>query len=136
MNEAQGWSVVLPVGWEVVAQNDQWAAVSPEDTIAEILVGPSSGLTLRELEAQKVDELIASWPGLDDIESDVVRLPAGEALNVTLESTNAEVGVVVFTMYLIEQGDRQYVISVRAPDDRDKVLAAADVLAESFAILD
>ena len=136
MNEAQGWSVVVPAGWEVVGTSDQWAAVSPEGAIAEILVGPSSGLTLRALEAQKVDELIASWQGLDDIESDVVHLPAGEALTVTLESTNAEVGVIVFTMYLIEQGDRQYVISVRAPDDRNKVLAAADVLAESFAILD
>ena len=137
VNEAQGWSVVVPAGWELVAENEPWMALSGDDAIAEIGVLPSSGLTLRELEAQKVDELLSSWSGVDAIESDLVRLPAGQAVRVTLESTSPDINSpVTFTLYLIEEGGSQYAISVRGPQDRAKVIAAGEALAESFAILD
>ena len=78
VNEAQGWSVLVPAGWEVVGTDDS-AGFAADGLIAEILVSPSSGLTLQELEAQKVD-LLSNWQGLESIESELVRLPAGEAV--------------------------------------------------------
>ena len=45
---------------------------------------------------------------------------------MTLESSTPEVvGQSTFTMYAFEEGESQYVISVRALDDRERVLAAA-----------
>jgi len=134
VNEAQGWSVTVPAGWEVVGTGES-AAFVKDGLIAEVLVSPSSGLTLQELETQKV-EFLSNWQGMVDIESELVRLPAGEAVWVTLESSVPDVvGQTTFTMYAIEEGDTQFVISVRALDDRERVLAAAEALAESFAIL-
>lgn len=134
MNEAQGWSIVAPPGWEVVVQNESGTALTRDDAIAEILVAPSSGFTFEELEAQKVDDL-GTWPGVAEIESDLVQLPAGEALRVTVESELAT-GSQVFYLYVIERGDTQYVLSVRGPQADEDLFADAEAFAESFAIID
>ena len=135
VNEAGGWSVVVPAGWELGVGNDDAAFVTSDDYIGEIFVAPSSGLTLAELEVRKVDELLSTWPGIQDIESDLVRLPAGDALRITFESTSPDTNSRnALASYIIEHNDRQYVISVRGPYDRDQVLAAAEALATSFAL--
>ena len=53
VNAAQGWSVVVPTGWEVAAENAYATALYRGQAIAEILVGPSSGLTFEELGPRK-----------------------------------------------------------------------------------
>ena len=130
------WSIVVPTGWEVVAENDSSTALSRGQAIAEILVAPSSGLTLEKLEAQEVSYL-STWPGTGEIESDVVRLPAGDAVRVTMATTETAAGPRNgFILYVIEEGDTRYAISVRGPHNTDELLTEADALVESFAILD
>jgi hypothetical protein len=134
VNETEGWSIVVPPGWEIVAQRDCCVALHRDGVIAEVLVAPSSGLTLEALEAQKVDDL-STWPGVVGIESDFVSLPAGDAVRVTVAS-ELDTGSQVFDLHVIEQGDTQYLISVRGPQGDSQLLADAESLAESFAILD
>jgi len=71
--------------------------------------------------------------------------PAGEwpryALNrfsstASLRTTNPDTEPGVFVLYVIEERDRRYAISVRGPQDNGELLADAEALAESFAILD
>ena len=134
VNEAQGWSIVVPPGWEVAANSEGDTALTRDQVTAEILVSPASGLTIEQLEAQKVEELSA-WPGVDGVEAQIVRLPAGEAVRASLETTtNAGPGILVF--YWIEEGERQYVISIRGLQDDGDLLADAEALAESFALID
>jgi len=134
VNEAQGWSIVVPPGWEVAANSEGDTALTRDQVTAEILVSPASGLTIEQLEAQKVEELSA-WPGVDGVEAQIVRLPAGEAVRASLETTtNAGPGVLVF--YWVEEGERQYVISIRGLHDDGDLLADAEALAESFALID
>ena len=134
VNEAQGWSIVVPPGWEVAANSEGDTALTRDQVTAEILVSPASGLTIEQLEAQKVEELSA-WPGVDGVEAQIVRLPAGEAVRASLETTtNAGPGVLVF--YWVEEGERQYVISIRGLQDDGDLLADAEALAESFALID
>jgi len=137
VNETQGWSIVVPPGWEVEAQDDCCVALHRDGVIAEVLVSPSGGLTLKELQAQKV-AFLGTWPGTDDLRSEIVRLPAGDAVRATLRTTtNPDTGPGIFVLYAIEAGgDTQYVISVRGPQDDSQLLADAESLAESFAILD
>ena len=135
VNEARGWSIVVPPGWEVAANSVGDTAVFRDQVIAEILVSPASGLTLEQLEAQRVDELSA-WPGVDAVEAQIVRLPAGEAVRVSLETTNPNAEPGIFVLYVIEEGERQYVISVRGPQDDGDLLADAEAFAESFALTD
>ena len=129
-----GWSIVAPPGWEVVAQNDSGTALSRDDAIAEVLVAASSGLAPEALQAQKHDQF-STWPGVVGIESDFVSLPAGDALSVRVTS-ELETGPQVFYLYVIEEGETQYVISVRGPQKDHQILADAEALAESFAITD
>ena len=134
VNEAQGWSIVVPPGWEVAANSEGDTALTRDQVTAEILASPASGLTIEQLEAQKVEELSA-WPGVDGVEAQIVRLPAGEAVRASLETTtNAGPGVLVF--YWVEEGERQYVISIRGLQDDGDLLADAEALAESFALID
>lgn len=135
LNEAQGWSIVVPPGWEVAVNRDTGTALTRDEAIAEILVSPASGLTLEQLEAQKVDEL-GAWPGADAVEAQIVRLPAGEALRVTLETISPNTKPGIFVLYVIEEHERQYVISVRGFQDDGDLLADAEAFAESFAITD
>lgn len=138
VNETQGWSIVVPPGWEVlVAQDDCCFALHRDGVIAEVLVSPSGGLTLEQLQAEKV-AFLGTWPGTDDLRSEIVRLPAGDAVRATLRTTtNPDTGPGIFVLYAIEAGgDTQYVISVRGPQDDSQLLADAESLAESFAILD
>ena len=94
------------------------------------------GLTLEELEAQKVGDL-SWWPGAVEIESDFVQLPAGDAVRVTMATTETPTGPRNgFILYVIEEGDTQYVTSVRGPHDTDELLTEAEALAVSFVILD
>jgi hypothetical protein len=134
-NAAQGWSIRLPTGWDVVAESDSGTALTRSEAIAEILVAPSTGLTFEELAAQKLDEL-STWAGAADITSELVRLPAADALRVTMATEVATDSPGMFVMYVLEEGDTQYVISVRGPQDTDDLLADVEFLAESFAILD
>jgi hypothetical protein len=131
VNEAGGWSIMLPAEWEVASENGSDAFLIRDDMIAEVLVGPSTGQTLQELEAEKVEHL-STWSGAGNIESDIVRLPAGEAIKVSIKWAN-EIDSGVFILHMIEKGDRQYAISVRGPE-----VSAADVeaLVQSFVILD
>ena len=133
VNEANGWSIVVPPGWEVAANSVGDTALSREGAIAEILVFPASGLKLQQLQAQRVGELSA-WPGVEAVEGQIVRLPAGEAVRTSLVTTSPNVEPIVFVSYAIEQGERQYVISVRGPQDDRELLQEAEALAESFAI--
>jgi hypothetical protein len=136
--QAQRWSVALPTGWEVVAENESGAALAHGDGgVAEILVAPATGLTMEDLQAQRVEEISSTWPGVGEIESDIVQLPAGDALRVTFE-TELNPGDLrgVFHLYVLEQGDNQYVISVRGSADNDDLRRVAEALAQSFAILD
>ena len=137
VNDAQGWSIVVPTGWKVVANGPSGTALTRNEAIGEIFVGPSSGLSLDELQARNVDEVTRSWQGvIGDIESDFVSLPAGDALRLTFETGLETDSPGIFTSYVIEEGDTQYVISVRGSQDDDDLLAAAEALAESFAILE
>ncbi len=137
VSETHGWSVVVPRGWEVVAQNDCCVALHRAGVTAEILVSPSGGLTIEQLQAEKV-AFLGTWPGTNDLRSEIVRLPAGDAVRATLRTTtNPDAGPGIFVLYAIEAGgDTQYVISVRGPQDDSELLADAETLAESFVILD
>ncbi|HET6745303.1 MAG TPA: hypothetical protein VFH90_05555 [Candidatus Limnocylindria bacterium] len=135
MNEAQGWSIGVPTGWSVVAQNATGAALSGGEAFAEILLASATGLTLEQREAQRVTE-ISTWPGVDEIESDIVSLPAGEAIRLIFETGVAPDPPARFIFYVFEEGDTQFVMSVRGPKDIDDLPAVAEGLAESFAVLD
>lgn len=135
VSEAQEWTFVVPPGWEVVAQRECCLALQRAKQIAEVLVSPASGLTLEQLAGQTVEDLSA-WPGADDVEAELVRLPAGDAVRVTLRTTNPDTEPGVFVLYVTEERDRRYAISVRGPQDNGELLADAEALAESFAILD
>lgn len=135
VNEAGGWSIVVPPGWEVAANSVGHTALTRDQVIAEILVSPASGLTLEQLQAQRVDEL-STWPGMDSVEGQIVRLPVGEAVRTTLEMTHPNGEPAVFVSYAIEEGERQYVISVRGPQDDGDLLEDAEAFAESFALTD
>jgi hypothetical protein len=54
--------------------------------IAEVLVSASGGLTLKELQAQKV-AFLGTWPDTDGLRSEIVRLPAGDAVRAALRTT-------------------------------------------------
>lgn len=135
VNEAQGWSIGVPTGWSVVAQNATGAALSGGEAFAEILLASATGLTLEQREAQRVTE-ISTWPGVDEIESDIVSLPAGEAIRLIFETGVAPDPPARFIFYVFEEGDTQFVMSVRGPKDIDDLPAVAEGLAESFAVLD
>lgn len=134
VNAAGGWSIVVPRGWKVAGNINGDAALTRGDGgIAEILVSPASNLTLEQLEAQKVDDLSA-WPGAEAVEAQIVRLPAGEAVrvSVTVESIGPNAEPLIFILYVIEEGEKQYAISVRGPPDDPDLLDDAEALAESF----
>lgn len=131
----QLWSIVVPPGWDVEMENESGTALIRDQALAEILLFPSSGLTAAELEAQRVDEL-STWPGVAEVESDFVRLPAGTALRATIVTEMNPGRPMRFIFYTIEDEDRQYVISVRGWEDDDDLVTDARTLAESFDILD
>ncbi len=136
-NVAGGWSIVVPTGWEIVAETgDGNAALSRNDAIAEILVGSSSDLSLEELEAQKVEEISRVWTGASGIESSLVHLPAGDAVRVIFETAGPPGTDTrgIFILYVIEEADTQYVISVRRTPAIDGLLADAEAIAESLAV--
>jgi len=136
VNETQGWSIVIPPGWDVAAQDACCFALHRDGVIAEVLVSPSGGLTLEQLRAEKV-AFLGTWAGTDDLRSEIVRLPAGDAIRATLQTTtNPDTGPGIFVHYAIAEGDTQYVISARGPQDDSQLLADAEALAESIAILD
>lgn len=64
-----------------------------------------------------------------------MRLPAGDAVRATLRTTSPDAGPRVFVVYVIEERDRRYAISVRGPEDDGELLADAEALTESFAVL-
>lgn len=74
------------------------------------------------------------WPGAIDVQAEVVRLPAGEAIWATLKMDSPEHGPFVFVLYVMDDADRHYAISVRGPGDGADLLPVANALAESFAI--
>lgn len=135
VNEVYGWSIAVPPGWEVATNSAGDTALTRDRVIAEILVSPASGMTLEQLQAQRVDEL-STWPGMDSVEGQIVRLPVGEAVRTTLEMTHPNGEPAVFVSYAIEEGERQYVISVRGPQDDGDLLEDAEAFAESFALTD
>lgn len=135
VNETNGWSIVVPTGWEVATNSVGDTLLSRDQVIAEILVSPASGMTLEQLQAQRVGEL-RGWPGMDAVEAHIVRLPVGEAVRATLEMTHPNGERAVFVSYAIEERERQYVISVRGPQDDGDLLEDAEAIAESFAITD
>lgn len=135
VNEAMGWSIVVPPGWEVTTNSTGDTAVTRDQVIAEILVSPASGMTLEQLAAQRMADL-RTWPGMDAVEGEIVRLPVGDAVRTTLEMTHPDGEQAVFVSYAIEQGGRQYVISVRGPQDDGDLLVDAEAFASSFALTD
>jgi hypothetical protein len=136
VNEAQGWSIGLPDGWDVQAENATGAILAGEDGFLEMLLAPATGLTPERREERRLAEVSSTWPGVDEIESDVVALPAGEAVRLTFETGVAPDPPAWFIFYVFEEGDTQYVMSVRGPKDNDDLPAIALAMAESFAILD
>jgi hypothetical protein len=136
VNKGQAWSIGLPDGWTVERDDASGAILLADDAFAEILLAPASGLTPRQHEAKRLAEF-TTWPGAGEIESDVVSLPAGKAIRLifkTAPGPNAAPSWFIF--YVFEEGDTQYVMSVRGPTDNEDVPAVAEALAESFAILD
>ena len=136
-SEAFGWSVVLPPGWQVAGDRPNGTALARGDAIAEVLVGPASGLPLEDLMTHKVAETKRIF-GVDEVVSEIVRLPAGEALQLTfpIRAADGTDRGGTFILYLIEVGDTQYVVSVRSPEHVDGLLADATALAESFDVSD
>ena len=59
-----------------------------------------------------------------------MRVPAGDALRVTMATELATSPAGAFILYVIEEGDTQYVISVRGPHDKDDLLTEAEAFAE------
>lgn len=135
MSESGGWSIALPPGWELASSYDGNIALSRAGAVAEVMVSPSWGLGLEQLKARTVQDLSA-WPGAIDVEAEVVRLPAGEAVWATLEMSSPEHGPFVFILYAMDDVDHHYAISVRGPGDGADLLPIAKALAESFAIND
>lgn len=131
-SEAGGWSIVVPDGWELVGVGPDGtdAMLTRGEAIAEILVTPAEGLTLDELQAQQVD-FLSGWLGARDVASEIVRLPAGQFVRGSLETTDPPF---VFVVYGMESGDSRYGISVRGPKDAGDLEAVANAIAESFAI--
>ena len=134
VSESEGWSIAVPPGWEVVSPNGMFAA-SGGGAIAEVLVSSSWGLTLEQLETRTLEDLSA-WPEAVNVETELVRLPAGNAVWAALEMNGPEHGPAVFILYRMDDGDRLYAISVRGPRDGADLLPIAQALAESFAIDD
>lgn len=135
VNEAQGWSLAMPDGWDVGPETDTGAFLSGDEGYVEILLAPATGLTPEQREAQRVAHIRSTW-GVDEIESDVVSLPAGEAVRLMFETGEAQGPAAWYIFYVFEEGDTQYVMSVRDSKDNDELRAIAEALAESFAILD
>jgi len=135
VNEAYGWSIVVPDGWRLEANLEGNVMLSRPQVIAEVLASPASGLTLEQLEAQRLDEL-RGWPGMNAVESEIVRLPVGEAVRTVLEMTHPNGERAVLVTYAVEEGDHQYVISVRGPLNDEDLLDDAEAFAESFAVPD
>lgn len=134
VSDSAGWSVAVPDGWELVARDDQAAITLTRDgAIGEVYSSPSRGLGLEELLARTRQDL-STWEGAGAVEAEVVRLPAGEAVRATMETTSTEIGPGTFTAYVIDDGDRSYVVSVRGPGSGADLLAVAEELAESLAI--
>ena len=134
VSERGGWSIVVPDGWELLPGPDQvGASLSRDQAIAEILVSPGRGLTIEDLQEDQV-QFLSSWPGAHDVESQIVSLPVGAAVRGSLETTDPSAGPYVFISHLIERGEWLYGISVRGPKDAGDLHAAANALAESFAI--
>ena len=134
VSESEGWSIAVPPGWEVVSPNGMFAA-SGGGAIAEVLVSSSWGLTLEQLETRTLEDLSA-WPEAVEVEAELVRLPAGDAVWAALEMNGPEHGPAVFILYRMDDGDRLYAISVRGPGDGADLVPIAKALAESFAIDD
>lgn len=132
VSESDGWSIALPAGWEAVSPNGMFAS-SGGGAIAEVLVGPSWGLTVEELETRTLEDL-GAWPEAVQVEAELVRLPAGDAVLAALEMNGPEHGPAVFILYRIDDGDRLYAISVRGPGDGADLLPIAEALAESFVV--
>ena len=128
------WSIVVPPGWKLEAELESAAAFTRGNTIAEVLVSPSSGLTSEELEAEVLD-FLSTWPGAADVESDFVRLPAGEALRATMVFGGPPGPRSRFISYTLLEAETRYVVSVRGRDNGN-LLTAAEALAESFSVLE
>lgn len=135
VSEAGGWSIAVPPGWELMSSYGEDIALTRAGAIAEVLVSPSWGLGLEQLKARTMQDLSA-WPGAVDVEAEVVRLPAGEAVWATLKMSSLEHGPLVFILYRMDDLDHLYAISVRGPGDGADLLPTAKALAESFAIND
>ena len=135
MSESGGWSIAIPAGWDVVSQTDGSVALSGTGGIAEVLVSPSWGLSLEELGARTVEDLSA-WPGVVDVETELVRLPAGDAVRATIESSTPESEPTIFTLYAMDDEAGHYAISVRGLRGGADWAAVANAIAESFAIHD
>ena len=134
VSEAGGWSIAVPPGWEVVFPEGMFAA-SGGGAIAEVLVSDSWGLTLEQLKTRTLEDLSA-WPEAVEVETELVRLPAGDAVWAALEMNGPEHGPAFFILYRMDDGDGLYAISVRGPGDGADLLPIAKALAESFAIND
>ena len=135
VSQGGGWSAVVPSGWEVGPETSTDAAFVARGGIAEVLVQPATAQPLEELAAQRINDISMNWEGAEDIESEIVPLPAGDAVRIafsTASSANAVAGSVTF--YVLEAGDTQYVLSVRGTD-RD-LATIAEALAESLRIRD
>jgi len=135
VNEAQGWSIGMPDGWEALHETDSGAILGGDEGFVEILLAPATGLTPEQREAQRVADISSSW-GVDEIDSEVVSLPAGEAVRLMFEMGTASHPRAWYIFYVFEEGDTQYVMSVRDSKDNDELRAMAEALADSFAILD
>lgn len=137
VNEVHGWSLVVPPGWEVITNPEGFAALIGDQMTGEILVGPASGMTLEQLQAER-EAFLRTWPGMDAVEGEIVRLPVGEAVRTTLEMTHPDGEPEVFVWHAIEEGEWQYVILVRGrgPQDDGDLLGVAEAFAESFALID
>jgi hypothetical protein len=135
VNETRGWSIVVPRGWEVQANQMGDTALVRDQVIAEVLVFPASGLPIESLEAEKLDEVMALFDPVE-AEAEIIRLPAGEAVNVSARTNYANSAPGFFVVYVIEKDEWQYVISVRGPETDTNLLHDAEALAKSFALLD
>ena len=135
VSESGGWSIAVPPGWELISSYGENISLSRAGAIAEVMVSPSWGLGLEQLEARTVQDLSA-WPEAIDVETEVVRLPAGEAVWATLRMSGPEHGPLVLILYAMDDVDHHYAISVRGPGDGADLQPVAKALAESFTIND
>ena len=133
VSQGGGWSVVVPSRWEVVAKAETGGAFVGHGGIAEILIQPATGLALEKLAERQVKNIRSNWEGADEIESEIVQLPAGNAVRIAFATaSNPDVGRLNVYFYFLELGDTQYVLSVRGGDRDLATIAAA--LAESLRI--